>query len=106
MSYLLTIIFFGFLISNAYILYSNRNGRAKRKAFRWLLTGFIAFMALYFSITLHDKIFLVVVLPVLAFVLFGLLRFTKFCDWCGRMVRTNMPFRPVNRCPRCGSNIS
>ncbi len=106
MTYLLTIIFLGFLIANAYILYSNRNGRAKRKAFRWLLTGFVIFLGVYFSITISDKIFLVVVLPVLAFVLFGTLRFTKFCDWCGRMVKTNLPFRTGNHCPRCGSDIS
>jgi hypothetical protein len=106
MSYLLTIIFVGFLAANAYIVYSNMNGRAKRKAFRWLLTGFIAFLAVYTSIAIPDKIFLVVVLPVLAFVLFGLLRFTKFCDWCGRMVKTNLPFRTGNQCPRCGTNIS
>ena len=106
MKYVLTITFFVFLISNFYILRMNRKATDKRKAFRWWLVIFAAFLAVYFSITIADKIFLVVVLPVLAGVVYGWLKFTKFCDWCGRMVHTNLPFRDKNHCPRCGSTIS
>ena len=106
MNYVLTVIFVVFLISNAYILRMNRKATTKRKAFRWWLAVFAVFMVLYLSITINDKILLVVVLPVLAVVIFGWLRFTKFCGWCGRMIQTNLPFRNGNACPRCGSEIS
>ena len=106
MKYFLTLIFLVFVISNFYILHMNRKATIKRTAFRWWMTGFTAFMVVYLLITVPDKILLVVVLPVLAAVVFGLLRFTKFCDWCGRMIQTNLPFRKGNQCPRCGSDIS
>ena len=106
MKYLLTLIFLVFLISNFYILRMNRKATIKRKAFRWWMTGFAAFLVVYFSISVPDKILLVVVLPVLAAVVFGFLRFTKFCEWCGRMIQTNLPFRTGNQCPRCGSTFS
>ena len=106
MKYLLTVMFLGFLISNAYILRMNRKAAIKRKAFRWWMAGFAIFMVVSLSISIPDKIFLVVLLPVLALVIFGWLRFTKFCDWCGRMVQTNLPFRTGNACPQCGSEIS
>ena len=106
MKYLLILIFLLFLISNFYILHMNRKAALKRKAFRWWMTVFAAFLVVYFSISVPDKILLVAVLPVLAVVVFGSLRFTKFCDWCGRMVQTNLPFRNGNQCPRCGSDIS
>jgi hypothetical protein len=106
MKYLPTFIFLVFLISNFYILRMNRKATTKRKAFHWWMAVFAIFMVLYCSITITDKILLVVVLPVLAAVVFGWLRFTKFCDWCGRMIQTNLPFRKGNACPRCGSEIS
>lgn len=106
MRYFLTVIFFGFLLSNMYILHMNKNAVIKRKAFRWWTTVFAAFLVVYLSIALTDKVLLLVVLPVVAGVVFALLKFTKFCDWCGRMVQTNLPFGERNRCPRCGSNIS
>ena len=106
MMLLTTVIFLVFLISNFYILHMNRKAAIKRKAFRWWMIVFAAFMVVYFLITIPDKILLIVVLPVLAVVVFGLLRFTKFCDWCGRMIQTNLPFRTGNQCPRCGSTFS
>ena len=106
MRYLLAVIFLAFLISNAYILRMNREAAIKRKAFRWWMAGFAVFMVVSLSISIPDKILLVVVLPVLALVIFGWLRFTKFCDGCGRMIQTNLPFRKGNACPRCGSEIS
>ena len=106
MQYFVTITFFAFLFSSMYILRMNKKASIKRKALRWWLAIFATFLVPYLSITLPDKVLLLVILPVLAGVLFGVLRFTKFCDWCGRMVQTNLPFGDRNRCPRCGSNIS
>ena len=106
MRYFVNIIFVLFLLSNIYILRMNRKAAVKRKAFRWWLTIFAAFMVAYFLVALPDKILLVVVLPVLAGIVFGSLKFTKFCDWCGRLVQTNLPFRDGNSCPRCGSTVS
>jgi hypothetical protein len=106
MEYFLTITFFVFLLAQSYILHMNRKAAVKRKAFRWCLMLFTTFLAVYLSVVVADKILLLVVLPVLALVFIGTLRFTKFCDWCGRMVQTNLPFVDKNRCPRCGSTIS
>lgn len=106
MKYLLSTTFFVFLLSNAYILHMNKKAAVKRSAFRWWLAVFATFMVVYFSIVVADKALLFVVLPVLGGLVFGMLRFTKFCDWCGKIVHTNLPFVDKNRCPRCGSSIS
>lgn len=106
MRYFVTITFVLLIVSNFYILHMNKKAATKRKAFQWWMIVFAAFSVAYLSFTISDKILLIVVLPVLAGVIFGWLRFTKFCDWCGRMIRTNLPFGVRNRCPRCGSAIS
>lgn len=106
MRHFLAITFLLFLLSNLYILHMNKKAAIKRKAFRWWSIIFASFYFVYLSIAISDKVLLLVVLPVLAAVVFGWLRFTKFCDWCGRMVKTNLPFGERNRCPRCGSAIS
>lgn len=106
MKYFLTIIFSIFILTNIYILYGNRKATTKRKAYRWWLIVWGAFLAVYLSIAVADKAFLVVFLPMLAAILFGLAKFTKFCDWCGGVVQINLPFGDRNKCPRCGSTIS
>jgi len=106
MRYLVTITLLLFLLSNIYIVQMNKKASVKRRAFRWWIIAFAFVATVYLSVTVSDKILLFVVLPVLAGVLLGWLKFTKFCDWCGRMVKTNLPFREGNRCPRCGSTIS
>ena len=106
MYYFQFVIFLAFLIAHIYIVQMNKNAVEKRRAFRLWLAVFGAFMVLYFSWTITDKIWLVVVIPILAMVLFGWLKFTKFCNWCGQMVRTNLPFLVNNRCPRCGEPLS
>jgi hypothetical protein len=106
MEYFLSIIFSVFVLAQIYIVRMNRKATVKRKAFRWWLAICGAFLAVHLSIVVSDKILLIFVFPVLAGVLFGLARFTKFCDWCGRMIQTNLPFGEKNKCPRCGSTIS
>lgn len=106
MRYLQSIAFLLFLLANIYILYMNKKASIKRKAFRWWLIIFAAFSVTSLSLAISDKVLLLIVLAVLAGVIFGWLRFTKFCDWCGRVVKTNLPFGERNRCPRCGSAIS
>lgn len=105
MRYLLIGAFVVFFFTKIYILYTNKNAAFKRKAFRWWLAALATFLAVYSAVTIQDKVLLLVVLPVLAGVIFGLLKFTKFCNWCGRMVQTNLPIGN-NTCPRCGSAIS
>ena len=106
MKYFFSTTAFAFLISNAYILRMNKKAVVKRTAFRWWLAIFATSLTVYFSIALPDKVLLLVVLPVLAGVVFGLFWFTKFCDWCGKIVHTNLPFGEKNCCPRCGSTVS
>src|ERR1700741_79681 len=106
MRYFLIIAFLLFLVSNIYILRMNRKAASKRRAFQWWTIVFAVFSIGSLLFAVPDKVLLLVVVPVLAAVVFGWLRFTKFCDWCGRMVKTNLPFGEKNRCPRCGSSIS
>jgi hypothetical protein len=106
MRYLVTVTFLLFLISNIYILHMNKKATVKRMAFRWWLILFAVFSITNLAFGIADKVLLLLFLPVLAVVLVGWYRFTKFCDWCGRMVKTNLPFASSNRCPRCSSSIS
>lgn len=106
MRHLVTFTLALLLISNIYILQMNKKAAVKRRAFRWWMVIFTTLATVYFAFTVPDKALLAVVLLVLAGVAFGLLRFTKFCEWCGRVVKTNLPFGDKNRCPRCGSAIS
>jgi hypothetical protein len=106
MRYFETITFLLFLFSHIFIFHTDKKASFKRRAFRWWIIVFASVATVYLSVMISDKILLFIVVPVLAAVVFGWLKFTKFCDWCGRMVQTNLPFGESNRCPRCGSTIS
>lgn len=106
MEYLLSLIFFALVLAQIYILNMDTKSKVKRKAFRWWLTVCGGVLAVFLCLVVSDKILLVVAIPGLAGVLFAFAKFTKFCDWCGRVVQTNLPFGDRNTCPRCGSTIS
>ena len=106
MKYLTIAIFAAFVISNIYIFQMNRKADVKRRAFRWFMIIFGIFLIVFTAVTIKDLVLMVFVVPVVSWVVFMSLRFTKFCDWCGRMVRTNLPFTDKHQCPRCGSRIS
>ena len=105
MEYLLSLIFFALVLAQIYILNMDTKSKVKRKAFRWWLTV-CGVLAVFLCLVVSDKILLVVAIPGLAGVLFAFAKVTKFCDWCGRVVQTNLPFGDRNMCPRCGSTIS
>jgi len=106
MKYITGGIFAAFLISNIYILHMNRKAVVKRRAFRWWMVIFGTFLIAFTALTIKDLGLMVFVVPVVGWVVFMSLMFTKFCDWCGRVVRTNLPFTDKHHCPRCGSRIS
>jgi hypothetical protein len=106
LKYITAVIFSAFLVSNIYILSMNKKASVKRVAFRWWIVVFAVFLLVFIALTIEDLILMVFVIPVIAWVVFMSLRFTKFCDWCGRMVKTNLPFTDKHHCPRCGSSIS
>jgi len=106
MKYIIGVIFGGFLVSNIYILQMNKKASDKRKAFRWWMGVFAIFLLILTALTIEDLVLMLFVIPVIAWIVFMSLRFTKFCDWCGRMTQTNLPFTDKKHCPRCGSNIS
>jgi len=106
LKYITAVIFSGFLVSNVYILHMNRKASVKRMAFRWWIAVFAVFFLVFTALTIEDLVLIVFVIPVIAWVVFMSLRFTKFCDWCGRMIQTNLPFTDKKVCPRCGSSIS
>lgn len=106
MKYIIGTIFSAFIISNIYILHMNKKAAVKRRAFRWWMFIFAAFLIVVTALTVQDPVLMIFVIPVVAWVAFMSLRFTKFCEWCGRRVKTNLPFTDPHQCPRCGSKIS
>jgi hypothetical protein len=106
MKYIIGTIFSAFLISNIYILHMNRKASVKRRAFRWWMASFGTFLIVFTAFTIEDLVLMVFIVPVVAWVVFMSLIFTKFCDWCGKLVQNNLPFTDKDHCPRCGSSIS
>lgn len=106
MKYILGGMLATFLITNIYVLGMDKPARVKRRAFRWWVASFAIFVLIFTALILEDLFLMVVVIPVLGFLVFGWLRSTKFCEWCGRPVRTNLPFTDKEFCPTCGSRIS
>lgn len=105
MRYVGLIIFIVCLIGHIYILKSERKAAVKRVAYRWLMIVFgLSFLTLT-ALTVESLWLMVFVIPVVAMVVFLSLKFTKFCDWCGKGVRTNLPFVDKATCSRCGSTI-
>jgi len=91
MKYIIAVIFSSFLVSNIYILHMNKKASVKRQAFRWWMAIFGVFLLMFAALMIEDLVLMVFVIPVIAWVVFISLRFTKFCDWCGRMIKTNLP---------------
>jgi len=106
MNYIISGIFIAFLVSNMYILHMKTSAPVKRKAFRWWLVSLALFMFILTVFEAEDISLMVFMVPVIAWIVFASLRFTEFCEWCGRMVHTNLPFIDKGHCPRCGSKIS
>jgi hypothetical protein len=106
MKYITGGIFLAFLVSNIYVLHMKKSASVKRKAFRWWVGSFALFVLVLTAFEVDDIRLMVFMVPVIAWIVFASLRFTKFCEWCGRMVQTNLPFTDKKHCPRCGSRIS
>lgn len=106
MRYLVGSIVIVLILLNGYIYFANRKATFKRKFFRWLVICQAVLILVVLPFAVQDMFLLLFVIPVIGWVVFGYLRFTKFCEWCGKTVRTNLPFTDPNRCPRCGGQIS
>lgn len=97
---------FIFAASHVYILYVlDLKPPLKRRLFRWHLILFAVALLLTMALTGTSPILLVFLAPVLAFVVFAMVRWTKFCSRCGREVQTNLPYVDKERCPRCGGAL-
>jgi uncharacterized membrane protein len=105
MKYLGFIPFIGFAIAEV-LLRSDMNSRVKKRAFRWCVVLSALSFLVVMPLTGLDLGLLVAVIPVLALISFSFIRYTKFCEWCGTAVRTNLPFVDKEHCPRCGSALS
>ncbi|HEU4597229.1 MAG TPA: hypothetical protein VFS10_19010 [Pyrinomonadaceae bacterium] len=92
--------------SYVYILYVlDLKPPLKRKLFRGHLILFAVALLLTLGLTGMEVGLFVFVAPMLAFVVFGLIRWTKFCSWCGREVQINLPDADKEHCPRCGGAL-
>ena len=94
------------MVVGLYVLYGNHSATFKRKWYRRLMIVNGVFFLVLLAASVRDLFLLLLVLPVLAWIVFGSLRFTKFCEWCGSTVRTNLPFIDKKHCPRCGSDLA
>ena len=105
MRYIWTIPFIGFAIAEVLIPNLNRKASVKRKAFRWCIVLSALSFLIVMPLTGLEIELLIFVTPVLALMVWVALSSTKFCEWCGKVVRTNLPFIDKEHCPRCGSMI-
>ncbi len=95
-----------FAASYVYILYVlDLKPPLKRKLFRGHLILFAVVLPLAMGLTGMEVGLLVFLVPVLAFVVFAMVRWTKFCSRCGREVQTNLPYLDKEHCPRCGASL-
>ena len=88
-----------------YILSMDKKPAVKRTAFRWYVILVSLLLLLFISLVIESLVLLVFVVPVLVLVDFIWLKYTRFCEWCGRAVQTNLPFVNKEFCPRCGSHF-
>jgi ribosomal protein S27AE len=104
-TWVLTVVFI-FAASYAYILYVlDLSPPLKRKFFRRHLILFAVALPLTMALTGTPPALLVFLVPVLAFVVFAMIRWTKFCSRCGREVQINLPYVDKEHCPRCGASL-
>jgi ribosomal protein S27AE len=95
-----------FAASYVYILYVlDLKPPLKRKLFRGHLILFAVALLLTLGLTGMEVGLFVFLVPVLAFVVFGMIRWTKFCSRCGREVQINLPYVDKEHCPRCGGAL-
>ena len=103
--WVLTVVFI-FAASHVYILYVlDLRPPLKRRLFRGHLILFAAALLPTMALTGTPPGLFAFLVPVLAFVVFGLIRWTKFCSRCGREVQTNLPHVDKEHCPRCGASL-
>lgn len=104
-TWVLTVVLI-FAASYVYILYVlGLKPPLKRKLFRGHLILFALALPLTLGLTGTPVGLLVFLAPVLAFVVFAMIRWTKFCSRCGREAQTNLPFVDKERCRRCGAPL-
>lgn len=96
--------FIGFAVAEV-ILRLDMKASVKRKAFRWCVVLSASSFLVVMPLSGLEVRLLIFVIPVLAGVSFILIKFTKFCGWCGAAVRTNQPFDDKGHCPKCGSTL-
>ena len=105
MKYLGYIPFIGFAIAEL-LLHFEIKSTVKKKVFRWCVVLSALSFLVVMPLTGLELSLLVFVIPVLALMSFVFIRYTKFCEWCGTAVRTNLPFVDKTHCPRCNSALS
>ena len=97
-------VVFIFVASHVYILYVlDLKPPLRRRLFRGHLILFAISLLLTMGLTGTPPELFVFLVPVLAFVVFGLIRWTKFCSRCGKEVQINLPYIDKEHCPRCGA---
>jgi ribosomal protein S27AE len=95
-----------FAAAYVYILYVlDLKPPLKRKLFRGHLIVFAVVLLLAMGLTGMSAELFVFLVPVLGFVVFGMIRWTKFCSRCGREVQINLPYVDKEHCPRCGGAL-
>lgn len=103
--WVLTVVFI-FAASHVYILYVlDLRPASKRRLFRGHLTLFAVALLLTMALTGTPPALFAFLVPGLVFVVYGLIKWTKFCSRCGREVQTSLPYADKGHCPRCGASL-
>ncbi len=93
-------------IAGSFLFYFSKNVQFKKRYFPWyiILAGvlFISF-GLVTGLPLVMLFFMV---PAVALITFLNIRFTRFCDNCGRTISTQGMFGKVEYCAKCGAKLN
>jgi hypothetical protein len=90
-------------IGGAIFFYGSRDAALKRRLFPFFIV-FTSALFIGFLFYIQGRIPVVLAIAVLAIGFFNL-KATRFCDACGQMVISRMPFASPKYCQRCGAEL-
>ena len=84
----------------AFVFY--KNAAFKRKWYPWFCLIPTILMPVFMYLLNAPKFFFIIMIPALVVIYFMNVRFTVFCDNCGRTINSAGFFTRIRYCPTCG----
>ncbi len=92
-------------IGNAAFFLGSKNAKLKKRLFPWAMAFFAAVFALFLLLVSGGQPEFLVALPMLALIVWGNVRATKFCESCGATIVNILWFMKMSHCSRCGADL-